>query len=151
MKELTDPSTNLYYKPRKRMGMGGLADARVLRAPVLNNPLQTSSPNDESIKRNNDEHQINVATELSKGKVVDKCVTLGLVEGKETIISSCPLLSLTEGCSKPLVMLDEGISCPEGNGLLRIKSDTLSSYALPALQPKKEMGEVIEIVERKIA
>lgn len=151
MKELTDQSTNLYDKPRKRTGMGGLADARVLRAPVVEKPSKTPSPDDKGANILSIEHQISVATELAKGKVVDKCVTFGLVEGRNTIVNTCPLLSLTEGCSKTLVMHEEGVSCPEGNGLLRIQSETISSYSLPVLQPKIEMGEVIELIERKIA
>ncbi len=96
MKELTDQSTNLFGK-KERTGMSGLV-------PDL-------SP---------DEEQINLATKLAKGKIVYECLTISKITGQDTITGACPLLTLTEGCSKPLIMLEEGVGCE--NGVSKISS-----------------------------
>lgn len=149
--------------------MRGLTDAR--KQPNFNNrhaeimPIQNGETRMEmglevnesyltTVDGTNESHQLHVATKLMEGKVASPCVKTAFVDGTETIVSKCPLLSLTEGCAKALIIENETVSCPKENGPIKIQSLAIGEIAISpdVMQSMQiEMGDIIEIMERKIA
>ncbi len=70
------------------------------------------------------------ARELMKGKVVNVCMSVKKERERSVIGSQCPLLSLSEGCNKNLVMQNNVVSCPEGRGALRISSEKIENIGV---------------------
>jgi hypothetical protein len=94
--------------------------------------------------------QIHVAMELSKGKVVTPCVSVDR-RGENPEVKTCPLLDLQKGCSVGF-MKKEGtpVECPEGKGIIIIGSEQISdligNIQGPSI-PQSEYGLEIAAME----